>query len=553
MQVEEFKKSQHWPSIKSSSFSLAKGKELRSDDAYDTATTNSQTIAVVCDGVGSAVAGGEASLKSVSYIVDNFKVRPKAWSIEKTVSKFIDTVNLILYNTSMAKYNRAEMLTTLALVILDGKRLYGANIGDSSIFLYRDGILHKLSNDHVMQESGYEHVLTKVLGLGSSIEPYIFENFVEVGDKILLCSDGLTNSLAIEEICNSIHLGAISLVKLASKKYNDNLHDDTTAVVLEIRAIDEVAKLKEQDLIIPEYLKIGDNIDGYILKNSLIQNDRTWCATKNGEDFVLKFPEYYEDDESIVLDNFVKEAWNAKRLQANFFSKSFIPEDRTYRYYVMEKLEGISLKEYLKKQKLGIEDAILLAKTLLEMGQYLVKYDLVHGDIKPENIMVVVQNGKIEFKVIDLGNVAEIYSTDSKAGTPSYLAPERFVGGAISESSEIFAIGVTLYETLCGKYPYGEIEPFQQPSFSAAKRPKEINGNIPPWLDNVVLRAIAKKPSNRYENYTHMLYELENIESVEPFYGTNTPLFERVPAKMAQYGFALMVILNIILLLKIYN
>lgn len=541
------------PSIKTTSFSLAKGKELRSDDSYDTATTNSQTIAIVCDGVGSAVAGGEASLKSVSYIVDNFKVHPKAWGIEKTVSKFIDTVNSILYNTSMAKYNRAEMLTTLALVILEGNRLYGANIGDSSIFLYRNGVLHKLSNDHSMQESGYEHVLTKVLGLSSSIEPYIFENFVEVGDKILLCSDGLTNSLSLEEICSYIYLGAISLVKLASKKYNDNLHDDTTAVVLEIRAIDEVVKLKEQNLIIPKYLKIGDNIDGYILKNSLIQNDRTWYATKNGEDFVLKFPEYYEDDESIVLDNFVKEAWNAKRLQADFFPKSFIPEDRTYRYYVMEKFDGISLKEYLKKQKMGIEDAILLAKTLLKMGQYLVKYDLVHGDIKPENIMIVVQNGKIEFKVIDLGNVAEIYSTDSKAGTPSYLAPERFIGGAISEGSEIFAIGVTLYEALCGKYPYGEIEPFQQPSFSAAKRPKEINGNIPPWLDNVVLRAIATKPSSRYKNYSHMFYELENIESVEPFYGTNTPIVEKIPVKTAQYGFVLMVILNIILLLKIYN
>jgi serine/threonine protein kinase len=445
------------------------------------------------------------------------------------------------------------MLTTLALVILDGKRLYGANIGDSSIFLYRDGTLHKLSNDHSMQESGYEHVLTKVLGLEGSIEPYIFENFVEVGDKILLCSDGLTNSLSNEEICGNIHLGASSLVKLASKKYNDDLHDDTTAVVLEVNAIDEVTKLKEQKLIIPEYLRNGDNIDGYILKESLIQNDRTWLASKNGEDFVLKFPEYYEDDETIVLDKFVKEAWNAKRLQADFFPKAFIPEDRTHRYYVMEKLDGVSLKEYVKKQKLGIEEAILLAKTLLQMGQYLIKYDLVHGDIKPENIMVIAKDGRLEFKVIDLGNVVEIYSTDSKAGTPSYLAPERFNGGAISESSEIFSIGVTLYEALCKKFPYGEIEPFQQPTFNQAKRPKELNRNLPPWLDNLILRAITKNPSNRYENYSHMLYDLQNPEAVVPYHGTNRPLFEKIPVKFAQYGFALMVIVNIILLLKIYN
>jgi serine/threonine protein phosphatase PrpC len=541
------------PSIKTTSFSLAKGKELRSDDAYDAKVMDYQSIAIFCDGVGSAIGGAEASFKAVSHIMSSFKTRPSSWSVEKSLSTFIETINSILYNTSIAKYNRAEMLTTLALVILDGKRLYGANIGDSAIFLYREGVLHKLSTDHVMEESGYENVLTKVLGVDKSVEPYLFENFIEVGDKILLCSDGLTNALSMEEICDTIHLGATSLVKLASEKYNHNLLDDTTAVILEINAIDEITKLKEQKLIIPEHLRVGDIIDGYHLKSSLIQNDRTWLASKNGEEFVLKFPEYYEDDGVFIIDNFVKEAWNAKRLQADFFPKAFIPEGRTHRYYVMEKLDGVSLKNYLKNHKLAIEEAICLAKRLLEMGQYLIKYDLVHGDIKPENIMVLENAGKILFKIIDLGNVTEIYSIDSKAGTPSYLAPERFLGGAISEGSEIFSIGVTLYEALCKKYPYGEIEPYQQPSFYPAKRPKERNENIPPWLDNMILRAIAKNPSNRYENYTHMLYDLEHPQGVLPYYGTNTPLFEMIPVKVAQYGFAIMTLINLILLFKLYS
>lgn len=539
------------PSTKITSFSLAKGKELRSDDAYDVIVADGQVIAVVCDGVGSAVGGGEASLKAVSHIIGGFKTRPKTWSIEKLVSALIETINSILYNTSQAKYNREEMLTTLALVVLDGNRLYGANIGDSAIFLYREGGLHKLSNDHVMDKSGYENVLTKVLGAQKSVEAYIFENFIAAGDKILLCSDGLTNSLSTQELSENLHMGATALVKMASTKYNHDLPDDTTAVVLEINAIDEITQLKKQKLIIPEYLRTGDTIDGYLLKEPLSQNQRTWLTQKNGEKFVLKFPLYFEEDDSIVSDNFVKEAWNAKRLQADFFPKVTIPDERTFRYYVMESIEGVTLKEYLKKQRLGIEESILLAKTLLRMGQFLIKYDLVHGDIKPENIIVISDNGTIGFKIIDLGNVTEIFSIDSTAGTPSYLAPERFNGEAISEGSEIFSIGVTLYEALCGKYPYGEIEPFQKPAFAHPKRPRERNENIPSWLDNLILRAIAPNPSGRYKNYTHMIYDLENPQAVLPFYGTNTPLFERIPVKIAQYGFVIMVLINLILLAKL--
>lgn len=532
---------------------MAKGVKLTSDDAYDLKMIGSESIAVVCDGVGSAIGGREASQKAVSHIINSFKTRPVAWSIDKSIRTFIKSINTILHNSSLARYERAEMLTTLAVAVVVGDRLYGANVGDSSIFLYRENKLHKLSIDHAMQERGYDHVLTKALGLEIDIEPYFFENFIRAGDKILLCSDGLTGILSDEDICQNIAYGASTLVKLASEKTKHILPDDTTAIVLEINEIDEISKLKSLDLIIPEHLNVNDNIDGYLLKKSLNSANRTWLCEKDNEEYVLKFPIFYGEDNSIFLDNFVKEAWNAKRLKAGFFPKTFIPADRTYRYYVMEKIDGKTLKEYIKKRKLGIEEAIKLTQTLLKMGQYLVKFNLVHGDIKPENIMVSSRNGKMIFTIIDFGNITEIFSIDSKAGTPSYLAPERFKGESISEGSEIFSIGVVLYEALTNKFPYGEIEPFQNPSFYPAKRPRERNNNIPEWLDHVILRAISVNSNKRYANYSHMLYDLEHSEAVEPYYGTNTPLFERIPPKIAQYGFVFMVFINIILFIKIYT
>jgi len=540
-------------SIKTTAFSLAKGTELRSDDSYEVKIVNGECIAVVCDGVGSAIGGGEASLKAVSHIVKSFKNRPISWAIDKSILSFIETINTLLYNTSIAKYERAEMLTTLAMVVVIGDRLYGANIGDSSILICRDNKLNKLSNDHNMKEKEFTHVLTKALGLEKEVEPYFFENFVQPNDKILICSDGLTNILDSDEILKNISFGANFLVKLASEKVNHILPDDTTAIVLEINEIDEIIKLKQQNLTIPKTLQKDNLIDGYLLQKSLSENDRTWLCEKDHKEVILKFPLYNEDDQERLTDCFVKEAWNARRLKAGFLPKAYIPVNRTYRYYLMEKIDGITLKEHISKRKLGIEDAIKLGQTLLKMGQYLMKYDLVHGDIKPENIIVSQRNGKMNFTIVDFGSITEIFSIDSKAGTPSYLAPERFIGSGINEGSEIFSIGVVLYEALSGKFPYGEIEPFQNPTFFQAKRVKSRNNNISSWLDSVISRSISVDENKRYKNYSHMLYELENSDKVETYYGTDTPLLEMIPPKVAQYGFVLMMMINIILLFKIFQ
>lgn len=262
--------------------------------------------------------------------------------------------------------------------------------------------------------------------------------------------------------------------------------------------------------------------------------------------YVIKFAPVEAIEDKSLLDQFVKEAWNAKRLKAGFFPKAVIPKNRTHRYYIMNMIDGVDLRTYLKKRNLSTDDAIALAKTLLKMGQYLIKFDLVHGDIKPENIMMSERDGKHVFKVIDFGSITEIYSINSRAGTPSYLAPERFEGAAINEGTEVYAIGVTLYEALSKAYPYGEIEPFQNPVFKHAKSLRKLNDKIPAWLENVILRSIAVDASMRYKNYSHMLYEIEHSDKVEPFFLKHASLQERDPALFYRIAFIVMFVLNIV-------
>lgn len=536
--------------IKYSGFTLAKGDRLVGDDFYDIKKINNLTVAILCDGVGSAEEGAAAAKRTTTYLMNNFKIRPKSWSIEKSIKSFIGSINSILYEESQVNYERSELVTTLTIVVIEGNRLYGANVGDSRVYLLRNSQLTQLSFDHSMDEVGYENVLTQAIGVDKEVEPYYFENRVEKEDKILLCSDGLYTLMSEEHLKKGIRLGAHSLVKKASALMQENLPDDTTAVVLEIVEANEVEKLKQQNLLIPKSLKVGEEIDGYVLEKALIQNERTWLCSKKTKQYVLKFAPLEAIDNERILDLFVKEAWNAKRLKANFFPKAVIPKTRTARYYVMQLFLGEDLQTYLSHKQLTIEESLSLAKTLLKMSQFLLRYDLVHGDIKPANIMIAKNDDEdLEFKIIDFGSMREIFSNDSRAGTPSFLSPERFVGEAISETSEIFAIGVTLYLSLSGKYPYGEIEPFHTPSFLQVKNPSFYNKNIPDWLDSLILRSITREKEQRYSHYSEMSFELQHPEKVQPYFSPKSSYMERNPLLFYRVAFIVMSILNMTLLL----
>ncbi len=538
-------------SIETSGLTLAKGTQLRGDDFFEVKVMEDITVAVVCDGVGSALQGAQAAKHTTNFLINALKNRPKSWTMEKSIKHFIENINRVLYLDSMAEYDREELVTTLALVVIEGDRLYGANVGDSRIYLHRNiegnAKLTQLSEDHIMDEEGMENVLTAAMGLEESVSPYYFENNLSAGDLILLCSDGLYHELSEDELRSDLKMGASFLVKKASKLHHDDLPDDTTAIVLEIKEVDPRFRLKQSDLIVREHYKAGEVIDGYRLIKPLIQNERTWLCEKRGFKYVMKFIPYEAMDDEMILDLFVKEAWMAKRLKAGFFPKAVIPKNRTHRYYIMSFIEGQTLKAYSAKKPLSVDLSVALACFLLKMSNFLMKYDLVHGDIKPENIIVTERKGKLVFKMVDFGSITEAYSNVTRAGTPSYLAPERFKQAPINEQTEIYAIGVTLYEVLTQKFPFGEIEPFQNPSFEKSiKAPSKLNPKIPAWFESVILRALDTDTDQRYKNYSEMFYEISNPLKVKPYFDKSTSIMERDPLLVCRIGFIGMVVLNIV-------
>jgi len=258
----------------------------------------------------------------------------------------------------------------------------------------------------------------------------------------------------------------------------------------------------------------------------------------------MKFP---MSDDEISIDDFVHEAWYARQIEHPSFGDAWIDDERSARYYMMELIEGNNVLEFLEGKNLSIDAAIKLAKFLLDAENHLISLGLVHGDIKPENIIVYRKEDSAgtDFKMVDFGSVVEIFATDSRAGTPSYLAPERFNGSSINEATEIFSIGVTLYYVLTGKFPYGEIEPFQTPTFKQAKSPKTYNKNIPDWFESIIMRSIAMDSTERYEHYSEFLHELNNPEKVKPYFRKDTPLIERDPVQFYKIAFFISFAMNI--------
>jgi serine/threonine protein kinase len=539
--------------ILTSSYGMAREEGTPSSDAFDVRVWDQAVIAVLCDGAGAGAPAREAAQRAVSSLIEHYSARPRSWSPAQALQTFARILNQTLYQESQVRYERTEMVSTLAAVVIEGDTLHGINLGDSTVCLWRDGDLRTLSAAHV--EPQHSHILTRALGMSENVEPFCFSTKIQDGDVAMLCSDGVSNHIYGADLTSALALrcSARSLVLAARQLAKEETLDDMSALVLDIHQTGRIQAMNARVLTIPVALNKGDQIDGYELLRSFHGTSRVWLAEKDGQRVVIKFAPVEATESPHHLEAFTHESWNATRAQSVHFVRAYEPPGQTMRYYVMEFVDAPGLHAVLRERMLSVDSAISLGKFLVEASQVLLRLDLVHGDIKPENILCVGDYTRLTFKLVDLGSAAVIFSVSSRAGTASYLAPERFHGAPISERTEIFAIGVTLYQALTGRLPYGEIERFQTPVFQPAKRLAKLNPNTPSWLEAFVHRAIAIKPERRYQHYSELAHDLNHPERVEPFYEEDTPLLERNPGAFYKAGFFILLITTLWLVFKLLS
>ena len=539
--------------VQTTSFGLPADTDGVSSDAFAVKQVGDTLIAALADGAGKAVGAREAAERAVRVLVENYSARPAAWEPPKALREFARTLNSSLYQESIARYGQPELVSTLVVAVIEGGRLYGINIGDSRVYLVHGGALSQLSLDHA-ETNGDRTMLTRALGLRDEVEPNSFECEIAANDCVLLCSDGITSTLDDAAILACLERGgsARTLVAEAAEKATIETRDDASAVLLRITDPGHVRVKARRDLPIRSGLHRGDNVDGYDLIRPFAHSECAWLAEKDGVRWTLKFAPADASENDVILTAFIREAWNAGRVSGDdAFVRAFTPPHATALYYIQEFVDAPSLKAVLRNRHLSVDEAVALGQFLAAAAQRLLRFDLVHGDIKPENILVLPDYAGVQFKLIDLGSAAEIFSVTSRAGTPSYLAPERFLGAPVSERTEIFAIGVTLYEALIGAFPFGEIERFQTPVFSPPKPPSRRNPNLPLWLDAVILRTLSIEAQRRYQHFSELTFDLANPERVEPFHSANAPLIERLSPRFYRVGFWLLLSVSLAFLVAL--
>ncbi|MBP0972884.1 MAG: Stk1 family PASTA domain-containing Ser/Thr kinase, partial [Oscillospiraceae bacterium] len=188
-------------------------------------------------------------------------------------------------------------------------------------------------------------------------------------------------------------------------------------------------------------------------------------------------------------------------------------------FIVMEYIDGITLKEYIDNEKvLTWKDSVHFVTQVLRALQHAHDRGIVHRDIKPQNIMLFT-DGSI--KVMDFG-IAKFArddngtATDQAIGTVHYISPEQARGDETDEKSDIYSVGVMLYEMLTGQKPFDTDNPITVAVMhmqNTPERPRAINPNIPAGLEEIILRAMEKDAENRYQTASDMIRDIEAFKS----------------------------------------
>jgi eukaryotic-like serine/threonine-protein kinase len=236
---------------------------------------------------------------------------------------------------------------------------------------------------------------------------------------------------------------------------------------------------------------------------------------------------YAGDD--LFIERFRREAKSAAGLSHPNVVSIYDRGEAEGTYYIaMEVIEGRSLKELiLTRGALPIDVSIAYAKQLLEALRYAHRHGIIHRDIKPHNVLVSaeekVKGHEPRLKVTDFGiarhGASQMTEAGSIMGTAQYLSPEQARGAPVTAASDLYSAGVVLYEMLTGKVPFSgdsAIEVAMKHVNELPKAPSQLRPDIPPELDKIVLRALAKEPEDRYQTAEDFIEDLERVEAGLP-------------------------------------
>lgn len=272
-------------------------------------------------------------------------------------------------------------------------------------------------------------------------------------------------------------------------------------------------------------LEPGQQIDGFRIESQIATSGMAtiYRATdlRDNRVVALKIPHPDMEADPVLFDRFQREAAIGERLDHPNVMRVFGGEKRSKIYMVMEWCEGRLLRSILDEGSMPQERALRIAGRVLDALEYIHANGVAHRDLKPENIMVDEHD---HIKLIDFGIAGDsgarrlTYTKITPAlGTPNYISPEQVKGKRGDGRSDIYSMGVILYEMLTGQLPFAgnsALVIMNQRLLNHPIPPRVANPSISPQLQEVLYRALERDPRNRYARAGEFKHDLEHLEEV---------------------------------------
>jgi serine/threonine-protein kinase len=273
-------------------------------------------------------------------------------------------------------------------------------------------------------------------------------------------------------------------------------------------------------------LSPGQTLDQYEIEDVIA---RSGMATifkardlDSGRTVVLKVPHIQFEADVVFHKRFEREEQIGLRLDHPSIVKALQPKEKSRVYIVQEFVEGESLRNLLhRERRLPIDTAVERAVQIDEALEYLHGQGVVHRDLKPENVMLTPNGG---FKLMDFGIAFDAglrkmtwSGLSETTGTPDYMAPEQVEGKRGDPRSDIYSLGVILYEMLTGRVPYDSgnaLASMREKVVRNAPSPRRWRPEISPGLEEVVLMALERDPSKRPDSAFEFKEMLTHPESM---------------------------------------
>jgi serine/threonine protein phosphatase PrpC len=529
-------------------------------------------IAALADGVSAGGLGWEAAQTTVNTLIRDYHATPGTWDTTVALDRLIAAQNAWLTDhnrrrQALRKSEGSAGMTTLTAVVLRGHGYTLAHVGDTRAYLLRGGECLQLTQDHNLGPLEFQSGLTRALGLDDALRVDYLEGDLQIGDTFVLTSDGVHGALKHKVLQSLAEQGGAQEASeaLVNKALASGGRDNATALVIRVKGLAaarlEDAERRGRQLPVPPRLQPGELIDGMRVEDCVFANGvhRLYKVRhqETGVAYALKALHEARASDPEERAMLAHEAWLGARVterDARGLVRVHEPREASFFYALFDWQNGQTLAEQLDSQKtFSVTEIVEAASNVVRALGRLHQFGVIHRDIKPDNVHLG-EDG--QWRLLDLGVALSGKEPESlrvlHAGTPSYMNPEQWsedpVAARVTAQSDLFAFGVTLYQWLTRKLPYGEIEPYQIARYRRDPvAPSRLRPDVPIWLDHLVLKAVARDPRQRFETAEELLLALERGASRPLSAPMSTPLLARDPMALWKIALAVSVLMNVLM------